>query len=128
MLNRRVLLVCALLSVIVLSPTDVHATVPNVSGTYQTPSQQGTITFKPIKRIVQFGYEGTFKVGGKSYPGSIYFPRSGGVGMVWYYGVSGIMAGNALGTLQSDGVTYSGPIFFFDRKGNTIDSGTTTFK
>ena len=37
-----------------------------------------------------------------------------------YYSTSGNMAGNALVTLQPDG-TYSGPVWFFDRKGNTTD-------
>ena len=42
--------------------------------------------------------------------------------VLWYYGTSGNMAGNALVTLQPDG-TYSGPVWFFDRKGNTTNSG-----
>ena len=128
MFNRRMVLVCALLSAIVFSPMTAQAAVPYISGTYQTPSQQGTITFKPIKRVIQFGYQGTFIVGGKSYPGVMYFPRSGGVGLAWYYGYSGNTAGNALGTLQPDGVTSSGPVWFFDRQGNTTDTGIVTFK
>lgn len=111
-----------------MSPLIVHAVVPYISGTYQTATHQGTIKFTPIKRVIQFGYEGTFKIDGKNYPGSLYLPRTGGVGLVWYYGSTGIAAGNALGTLQADGVTYSGTVYFFDRKGNTIDTGTATFK
>lgn len=128
MLNHRAILVCALLSAIVFSPMTAQAAVPYISGTYQTPSQQGTIAFKPIKRVIQFGYQGTIKINGKSYPGVMYFPRTGGVGLAWYYGYSGITAGNALGTLQPDGVTYSGPVWFFNRQGNTIDTGTITFQ
>ena len=64
-------------------------------------------------------------VDGKSYPGSMYAAVGGGTGFVWYFGNSGIMAGNALVTAQADG-TSSGPIWFFDRAGNQVDSGTLT--
>jgi len=76
-------------------------------------------------RAFHGGSEGTYVVGGKRSPGSMYAATGGGTGMVWYYGTSGIMAGNALVTLQPGG-SYSGPIWFFDRKGNTTDTGTVT--
>ncbi len=76
-----------------------------------------------MKRVIQFGYQGSYKIDGKSYPGSLYFPRGGGLGMVWYYGTSGNMAGNALCTLQPDG-SYSGELILYDRKGNIIQTGT----
>jgi hypothetical protein len=49
-----------------------------------------------------------------------------GIGVVWYYGTSGIMAGN--GVLTPTGATsiYSGTVQFFDRAGNVTGSGTVT--
>jgi hypothetical protein len=55
----------------------------------------------------------------------MYAAVGGGTGFVWYFGTSGIMAGNALVTTQADG-TQSGPIWFFDRAGNQVDAGTFT--
>lgn len=84
----------------------------------------------PVKRVIQFGYQGNFKVNGKTYPGSLYFSRTGttgGFGMVWYYGTSGNMAGNAVLSPQADG-SYVGTFLFLDRKGATIDSGTATVR
>jgi hypothetical protein len=97
---------------------------PMMSGTYVTPARQGRISFVGL-RAFRGGIEGKFNIDGKSSPGSLYSATGGGTGLVWYYGVSGIMAGNALVTLQPDG-TYGGPIWFFDRRGNTTSSGTTT--
>ena len=96
---------------------------PMMSGTYVTPARQGTISFVGL-RAFRGGIEGKFNIDGKSSPGSLYSATGGGTGLVWYYGVSGIMAGNALVTLQPDS-TYSGPIWFFDRRGNTTSAGTT---
>jgi hypothetical protein len=101
------------------------AAVPYVSGTYVTPARQGTIQFTPLRRVVQFGYEGRFVIDGKTYPGSLYYPRTGGVGLVWYFGTTGIMSGNTLVSLQADG-SFAGPVWFFDRRGNTTAEGTTT--
>jgi hypothetical protein len=47
------------------------------------------------------------------------------MGMVWYCGVTGIAAVNAFVTLQPDG-SYTGTVSFFDRQGNTVNTGTTT--
>lgn len=47
--------------------------------------------------------------------------------MVWYYGTSGNMAGNAVLSPQADG-SYVGTFLFLDRKGATIDSGTATVR
>jgi hypothetical protein len=93
-------------------------------GTFTTPTQQAAISYT-AKRAFHGGTERTFTVAGKKRPGSMYAAVGGGTGFVWYYGVSGIMAGNGLVTLQPDG-TYTGPIWFFDKKGRTTDSGTMT--
>jgi hypothetical protein len=124
-LATRSTAVGALTVALVALLTTTALAAPILHGTYTTPLRaQGTISYTPV-RAFHGGSEGTFKVDGKGYPGSVYAATGGGTGMVWYYGTSGIMKGNALVTLQSNG-TYSGPIWFFDRKGNTIDSGTTT--
>lgn len=49
----------------------------------------------------------------------------GGTGRVWYDGVTGILAGNALVTVQRAGC-YAGPIWFFERSGNATGWGATT--
>lgn len=97
--------------------------MPCVSGTYRTLVLRGTIQFTPFRRVPDSGYEGRFVIDGKTYPASIYHPRTGGVGLVWFYGTSGIMAGNTLGSMQADG-SYAGPLWLFDQRGNTTDSGT----
>ena len=131
MLNRKTVLVYMLLSSVVFSPMVAHAAVPYISGSFQTPTQQGPLKFTPVKRVIQFGYQGTVRIGGKNYPGVMYLPRTGAagtVGLAWYFGNSGITAGNAIATVQPDGVTYTGTVWFYDRNGNTIDSGTVTFQ
>jgi len=95
---------------------------PMLHGTYATPTRNGTITFVGL-RAFRGGVEGRFVIDGKVSPGSTYGATTGGTGMVWYYGTSGIMAGNGVVTLQANG-TYAGPIWFFDRKGNPTDTGT----
>jgi hypothetical protein len=99
---------------------------PTLSATYVTPTRQGNIAYT-AQRGIRGGSEGKFVVDGKSHPGSVYAAVGGGMGMVWYYGTSGNMAGNALFNAQPDG-TQSGPIWFFDRSGNIIDSGTATLR
>ena len=97
---------------------------PTMSGSFATPTTQGNIAYT-AQRAFHGGSEGRFVVAGKSYPGSMYAAVGGGTGLAWYYGTSGLMAGNALVKLQPDG-TYSGPIWFFARSGTTTDSGTAT--
>ncbi len=110
--------VVAALSISVAAAT----AAPTLHGTYVTPTTQGTIAYTAL-RAIRGGSEGTYVVAGKRHPGSLYAAVGGGTGLVWYYGTSGIMAGNALVTLQPDG-TYAGSIWFFNRAGATIDSGT----
>lgn len=93
-------------------------------GTFVTPNRQGNVSYVPARGI-RGGSEGTYTIGGKRYPGSLYAAVGGGTGMVWYYGVSGVMAGTALVTAQPDG-TYKGPITFLARSGATTDAGTVT--
>jgi hypothetical protein len=87
-----------------------------------TSTRQGVIASAGL-RAFRGGMEGRFAIDGKSWPGSAYAAVGGGLGKVWYYGTSGIMAGNALVVLQSDGPD-TGPIWFFNRAGTTTDSGT----
>jgi hypothetical protein len=73
---------------------------------------------------VQFGYEGKFTIDGKTYPGSFYAIRgTSNVGMVWYYGTSGLQAGSAV-VAPAGGTAYTGTLSFTDRKGNVTDAGS----
>ncbi len=117
---RRGVLSLLLFGLVVV--TSVTAWAATFTGTFSTPRGTGSLSYTAV-RAFRGGSEGNFVVGGRRYPGSAYAAVGGGTGLVWYYGTSGIMAGNALVKLQPDG-TYSGPIWFFDRAGNTIDAGT----
>jgi hypothetical protein len=99
---------------------------PTLTGTYVTSAGQGSLRYTAV-RAFRGGSEGTFVVGGRSYPGSAYAATGGGLGLVWYYGYSGITAGNALVTVQTNGI-YSGPIWFFNRAGGTTATGTLTLR
>lgn len=127
MYARRTVIAIVMASMVAMWASSAEAAIPYVTGTYVTANRQGKFTFTPVKRVIQFGYQGTIQIDGKKYPGVLYFPRTGGVGLAWYYGVSGNTAGNVLGTPQADG-TYSGPISFYNKAGTTTDSGTATFK
>jgi hypothetical protein len=116
-------LFCA--AVIGLSALPAQA-APTLKATYVATASQGTITYT-AQRAFRGGSEGKFVVNGKTFPGSAYAAVGGGLGLVWYYGTSGNMAGNALITLQPDG-TNSGPIWFFNRAGAQTDSGTVTLQ
>lgn len=128
MKNKRLGTLSVLTAVLATSLAAVLASTAlaaaTMHGTFTTPTQQGKISFI-AQRAFSGGTQGQFAVAGKSYPGSIYRAVGGGTGLVWYYGYSGLTAGNALVTLQPDG-TYSGPVWFFNRAGTVIDSGTVT--
>ncbi|MFO0940356.1 MAG: hypothetical protein U0930_06265 [Pirellulales bacterium] len=124
---QKCLALLATTAICLVTASASSAAIPNVTGTYTTNSKQGTISFTAVKRVIQFGYQGTVKIDGKGAPGVEYFPRTGGVGLAWYFGYTGITAGNAFCLPQTDG-SYSGPVWFYDRRGNIIDSGTMTFK
>lgn len=121
------LVLAAAITLCVFTAPVSSAAVPNVTGTYITTTKSGTVSFVAVKRVIQFGYQGTVKIDGKGSPGVEYFPRTGGIGLAWYYGNTGLTAGNAMCFPQPDG-SYTGQVWFFDRKGNIIDSGTMTFK
>ncbi len=121
---RKMMLTVVVLGVLLLTAIPAFAAVPYVSGTYQTPSRQGTIAFTPQRAVIQYGYEGKFVIDGKTYPGSYYAIRgTSNIGMVWYYGTSGIQAGTAV-VSSIGGTSYTGPITFTDRQGNVTASGT----
>lgn len=105
---------------------------PSVTGTFATPNKTGTFKFSAVKavRVVStYAYQGYFRVGTKTQPGVVYGARPSGLGIAWYYGVSGNMAANGLLQPQPDG-SYTGTITFFDVKGVQTDAGTArmTFK
>ena len=121
---RAALIAAAVATVFAVLAGPALAAKPTLHGTYATPKTQGAITYT-AKRAFYGGSEGRFVVGGAGYPGSIYRATNGGLGMVWYYGTSGRMAGNALTTAQPDG-RMSGTIWFFSRKGAQTDTGTVS--
>lgn len=104
--------------------TGVRPAAVAMHGTYTTPTASGTISYTPL-RAFRGGSEGRYVIGGQTRPGSMYAAVGGGVGMGWFYGYTGVMAGTALVTLQPNG-TYSGPITFLARDGSTLDAGTVT--
>ncbi|MFN8110066.1 MAG: hypothetical protein U0Y82_09520 [Thermoleophilia bacterium] len=118
----------ALLGVAMVAGLSLYAgaavAAPTLHGTYTTPTAHGTLSYTAV-RAFRGGSEGNWVVGGKRYPGSLYNAVGGGTGMAWYFGTSGMTAGNALVKLQPDG-TYSGPVWFFNRAGATTDTGTVT--
>ena len=123
--NRRLVLAALVATLLTAAGLSTAlAAGPTLTGTYVTPLTQNTITYTAVRGI-RGGSEGNYVVGGVRYPGSLYAATGGGTGMVWYFGTSGIMAGNALVTLQTNS-TYAGPIWFMNRKGVTTDSGTVT--
>ncbi|MFN8644595.1 MAG: hypothetical protein U0802_24135 [Candidatus Binatia bacterium] len=126
MLNRRRLLAALSVGLLLAVAVPALAAAPYVSGTYVSDAGQGTIRFTPLRAVVQFGYEGNFVVNGRRYPGSLYGIRgTANVGLVWYYGVTGIPAGNAV-VSPAGGTTYSGPIQFTSRAGAVTAAGTAT--
>jgi hypothetical protein len=121
---RKMLPSVLVLGFLLLTAVPAFAAVPYVRGTYQVPSRQGTIAFTP-QRAIQSGYEGKFVIDGKTYPGSYYAIRgTSNIGMVWYYGSSGIQAGAAV-VSPIGGTSYAGTITFTDRQGNVTASGTS---
>jgi hypothetical protein len=77
MIARRVLIASAFLALMTFMHTPFQAAVPNVRGTYTTLAKQGTIAFTAVKRVVQYGYQGNFRIDERTYSGSMYFPRTG---------------------------------------------------
>jgi hypothetical protein len=79
-----------------------------------------------LRKIIHYGSEGKFVIDGKAYPGSFYaIRRTSDIGMVWYYGSSGIQAGSAV-VSPTGGTNYTGTITFTDRNGNVTATGTIT--
>ena len=122
--NKKVLALT--LGVLVLAAVPAQAVGPYVAGTYVATARQGTIQFTPVKRVIQFGYQGNFRIDGRTYPGSYYTIRgTPNIGMVWYYGSSGLSAGSAV-VAPVGGTTYAGTITFTNRQGQVTDAGTVT--
>ncbi len=99
--------------------------VRKITGTFNTPVQQGAFTFTSVKavRVVnRTAYQGKFVIAGKSYPGTV-LPTPTGLSMVWYYGVTGITAGQAFVTAQA-APTYVGDITFWTRSGTMSSTGS----
>lgn len=123
MFVRKILLSLLIMTGLLLTAAPTFAAAPYVKGSYQTNAGQGTITFTPLRGVSQWGYEGKFVINGKTYPGSYYGIRgTSNIGMVWYYGSSGIQAGSAI-VSPTGGINYAGSISFTDRQGNVTSSG-----
>jgi hypothetical protein len=127
-MSRRLFLSFLLLAILLMSSViTVRAAAPALKGTITSSQGTGTITFTAVKAVRGLGYQGNFVIYGKSSPGMVYGVRgTTGIGVVWYYGVSGIMAGNGILTPTGAPNTYSGTVQFFDRAGNVTGTGTVT--
>lgn len=129
MFSRRMLaLSLGCLLTLTLSSTVNAQVVRGATGSFTTNLRQGAIKFTTVKatRVVnRVIYQGNFVIAGKSYPGAIYPIPNGTWGMVWYYGASGLLNGQAvLSPTQSN--SLSGSIEFYNRNGVVTESGTAT--
>lgn len=115
-----ILAAAAVLALGTAAPATSAGTV-TLRGHFTTATTSGGIVYTAL-RTIPGGSEGKYRIAGVKHPGSLYAAAPEGTGLAWYYGVSGIAAGNALITLQPDG-SYRGSIWFYDRKGNVVDSG-----
>ncbi len=125
-------LVTAVVTLVVgsFSATSSAAVLRQAHGTYVTNLNTGTIDFVTVKavRLVNItAFQGNFRINGRGYPGIMYPTPTGVWVMTWYFGYSGIPAGQATVTLQPDN-TLTGPIYFYNRSGATIEQGTTTIR
>ena len=108
--------------------TPVQGAIPQVSGTYVTPTKSGTIKFKAQRafRAGSWGiaYIGNYNISGKNYPGSFFANGAKGTTLSWNYNsINYEQAGQALVFQQPDG-SWLGTISFYDKAGNTISTGT----
>ena len=123
-MSRRLMLSFLLAAILLMSSViTVGAAAPSLKGTITSPQGQGTISFVAVKAM-RNGYQGNFVVYGKTYPGVLYaIGTTGNVGLVWFYGSSGLEAGSAVISPTGTG-RFNGPAQFFDRKGNLTQTGT----
>lgn len=125
-MSRRLLSSLILAAVLMVTgAVSVSAAAPTLSGSYATNQGQGAIQFTPVKAVAQLGYQGNFVIGGKKQPGMLYYIRgTSDLGLVWYYGSSGIQAGTARLTPTGTAGAYSGTIEFDSRSGAVTATGT----
>ena len=113
-----------LAGLVALVSTSAQA-APTITGTYVTSLRQGSLSYTQVA-VVGGRSSGNFLIDGRKYPGVVDPAGANTVKLAWFYGtMGGVVAGSALVTPQADG-TYSGLIYFFDRAGNTTDTGTVT--
>lgn len=122
MLTRKTI-VGTLASMLILTMAGAAFAGYVTTGTFTTPKRTGGFSFTPL-RAFRGGVEGKFVIAGKSYPGSMYYPATGKVGYVWYYGTSGVMAGTGVVSPAATTGQYSGTIQFTDKAGNVTEEGT----
>ncbi len=101
--------------------TTVQAVGPNVNGSYVTPLKQGTLKFVPVKRVVQWGYQGNATVEGRKFPATLSYGNSG-IYLTWMRRTDYVQLGQASLNIQPDG-TYAGTIEFLNKAGTVTDSG-----
>lgn len=128
---RRSLPVVAILTAIIGSSEPVAAQViRSATGTFQTNLRNGSFKFVTVK-AVRVGnttaLQGNFNIAGRSFPGVMFPTVDGRMSLAWYYGSTGITAGQSVAAKQADG-TFSGPISFVNRNGTLTEQGTLTFK
>lgn len=123
---RKILLSFLFVTALLASSTlTAYAATPTLTGTFTTPNVQGPIKYTMVKAIARIGSQGRYVINGRSYSGVLYAIRStGGLGLSWIYGSTGITAGSAVVSPTGNPNEYSGTIQFFDRQGNVTDSGT----
>jgi hypothetical protein len=125
---RRILVSFLFVAALLASSTlTAQAAAPTLNGTFTTVNGQGTIKYTMVKALARLGSQGRYVINGKSYPGVLYAIRAtGGLGLSWFYGSTGITAGSAVVSPTGNPNEYSGTIQFVDRQGNVIDSGAIT--
>lgn len=130
MLRGTALCAAILGAMVGTTETASAAVLRSAVGTFQTPARQGVFKFVTVKavRIVNTtAYQGNFNIGVRSFPGVMFPTPDGRMSMAWYYGSTGITAGQGIAAKQADG-SYSGPIDFLNRNGSISEQGTATFK
>lgn len=132
-----------LMSGLALASVPAHAVAPAQGQYVLNSGVTGKFKYTPLRAIIQYGSEGRFTVGSKVFPGSMYGIKSasspGSVGMVWYFGSTGRMAGSAVVQKNPDlsacltlnlplvpSSCYTGTMTTTDPRGNVTGTGILT--
>lgn len=126
-ISRKAAIVFALLAL--LLGVGVVLAAPAFTGTYQTDTTSGAITFTST-RCIQAGWcNGTYRIDGVKRPGYFYVLRDGSnrTTFNWFYDAKfNKPAGNMLLVYDVSAMRYDGPITFYARNGTMTSSGTAT--